>query len=84
MFRIKKVLFAGLAALLLVMPARTLAEDEDIIPQEEIREAAQAAWTELAAVRSDIQKEGERVLRYMEEHHVQGIVLAGRPYHIDP
>lgn len=37
MFRIKKVLFAGLAALLLVMPARTLAEDEDIIPQEEIR-----------------------------------------------
>ena len=34
--------------------------------------------------RRDIQKKGEEVLRFMEENNVKGIVLAGRPYHVDP
>ena len=37
MFRIKKVLFAVLAVLLLLVPAQAFAEDEDLIPQEQIK-----------------------------------------------
>ena len=31
-----------------------------------------------------MQKKGEEVLKYMEETGRRGIVLAGRPYHVDP
>ena len=34
--------------------------------------------------RNDIRRKGEETLRYMEETGRRGIVLAGRPYHIDP
>ena len=54
------------------------------IPEKEVEEAVYAGWTELMNCRRDIQKKGEEVLRYMEENNVKGIVLAGRPYHIDP
>ena len=53
------------------------------LSEAEISAAAKAAWKELAEERKDIQKKGEETLRYMEEHHIRGIVLAGRPYHID-
>ena len=33
--------------------------------------------------RKDIRKKGEETLKYMEENHIRGIVLAGRPYHLD-
>ena len=56
----------------------------DEIPAEEIRAACAAGWEELEQSRRDIRKKGEEVLKYMEENHVKGIVLAGRPYHIDP
>ena len=54
------------------------------IPAEEIRQACIAGWEELEQSRRDIRKKGEEVLKFMEENHVKGIVLAGRPYHIDP
>ena len=54
------------------------------IPAKEIKKAAAAAWKELACVRDDIRKEGEKALAFMKENHRHGIVLAGRPYHIDP
>ena len=54
------------------------------IPAGEITDAAAAGWKELYQVRQDIRQEGERILQYMEDNHVKGIVLAGRPYHIDP
>ena len=54
------------------------------IPAEEIRAACIAGWEELEQSRLDIRKKGEEVLKFMEENHVKGIVLAGRPYHIDP
>ena len=54
------------------------------IPAEEIAQAVREGWKELNQVHLDIQKEGERILHYMEDNHVKGIVLAGRPYHIDP
>ena len=54
------------------------------LPIAEVMNAAEAAWEELASAREDMRKKGEETLRYMEEHHTRGIVLAGRPYHIDP
>jgi len=54
------------------------------IPAEEIKNACSLAWKEMTAVREDISRKGEEVLKYLEETGRHGIVLAGRPYHIDP
>lgn len=54
------------------------------IPASELREAVDAAWQELDNVRRDMCKKGEEVIEYLEKNHARGIVLAGRPYHIDP
>ncbi len=54
------------------------------VPPTEIVEATKKAWRELAEERRDIQRRGEETLRYMREHNMHGIVLAGRPYHCDP
>ncbi|MGN0347393.1 MAG: acyl-CoA dehydratase activase-related protein [Lachnospiraceae bacterium] len=54
------------------------------IPAQTIHAAVEKAWAEQEKARIDVQRKGEEVLRYMEEHSMRGIVLAGRPYHIDP
>ncbi len=54
------------------------------IPVDELREAVNEAWKELEAVRTDLYRKGEEVITYLEKNHARGIVLAGRPYHIDP
>lgn len=54
------------------------------IPASEVREAVAAAWDEQEATRDDMRKKGEETLKYLEETGRRGIVLAGRPYHIDP
>ena len=54
------------------------------IPRAEVYAAAAAAWDEMQRVRLDIQKKGEETLEYIEKNNKHGIVLAGRPYHIDP
>ena len=54
------------------------------IPKEEITAASAKAWEELEKCRKDVQLQGEAALEYMESHGIKGIVLAGRPYHIDP
>lgn len=54
------------------------------VTQEEIASAVDAAWKERMHYRSDVQKKGEEILAFIEEHHMKGIVLSGRPYHIDP
>ncbi len=69
-----------------VMSARLIEifTEEFGIPADDIQEACHAGWEELQDTRKDIQKQGEEVLKYLEEHNKRGIVLAGRPYHIDP
>ena len=57
---------------------------ENDIPYYEVREACDAAWRELQAVREDITNKGIETLQYMKKHNCHGIVLAGRPYHADP
>jgi predicted CoA-substrate-specific enzyme activase len=54
------------------------------IPAKEIREACHAGWVEMARARKDIEKKGRETIKWMEKTGHKGIVLAGRPYHIDP
>jgi len=50
----------------------------------EIRAAVDKAWAELQRYRDDVRRKGEETLAYLKEHGLKGIVLAGRPYHLDP
>ncbi|MCD8157115.1 MAG: acyl-CoA dehydratase activase-related protein, partial [Clostridiales bacterium] len=59
-------------------------KEEFGISTSESKTAIHKAWEELAAARDDMRKKGEQTLQWMEENHRRGIVLAGRPYHIDP
>lgn len=54
------------------------------IPKTEIKDAVAAAYHEAHAVREDIKRKGEEALAYLAETGNTGIVLCGRPYHIDP
>lgn len=50
----------------------------------EIKAAVHAGWLELEAAREDMRKKGEETMKFLDETGNRGIVLAGRPYHIDP
>jgi predicted CoA-substrate-specific enzyme activase len=54
------------------------------ISNEELTLAVSLAWDELEKSREDIKRKGEETVQYLKETGRRGIVLAGRPYHIDP
>ena len=54
------------------------------IPEAEVREAAHLGWEAQGDFRRDIEKKGEETLKYLKDTGRHGIVLCGRPYHIDP
>ncbi len=54
------------------------------IPASEVSDACKSGWNEMESCRLKIRAKGEEVLKYLEETGRKGIVLAGRPYHIDP
>ncbi|NMM93962.1 acyl-CoA dehydratase activase-related protein [Bifidobacterium oedipodis] len=54
------------------------------VTREEAETAVKAAYAEDKVFKHDVQQEGLKALAYMKEHDCRGIVLAGRPYHIDP
>lgn len=54
------------------------------IPAGEIAAACEKGWQELANARHDMEKKGEETLEYLRQTGKRGIVLAGRPYHVDP
>ena len=54
------------------------------ISASEVSAAVKAGWEEMASCRKDIRAKGEETLKYLEANGKRGIVLAGRPYHIDP
>ena len=54
------------------------------ISRSEINSAVEKGWNELNRAKQDIRNKGEEVLKYLEETGGKGIVLAGRPYHVDP
>ncbi|QNO13991.1 2-hydroxyacyl-CoA dehydratase [Alkalicella caledoniensis] len=51
---------------------------------KEVEYAIEKAGTELERFKLDIRSKGEETLSYMEENNIKGIVLGGRPYHVDP
>ena len=66
--------------------ARRLADvfSEFQISLKEVRCALDAAWQEQENFKEEIQQKGEEVLHYLRGTGKTGIVLAGRPYHVDP
>lgn len=62
--------------------AKALADYD--IPFKDIKRAADKAFDELMNYKNDVRKKGEEVIKWLEENNKRGIVLAGRPYHIDP
>ena len=52
--------------------------------KKELQNAAEKAEQEYQNCKKDIRKKGEETVKYIEENNLKGIVLAGRPYHIDP
>ena len=54
------------------------------IPEKETRHAAHLAWEEQRRAKADVRAAGAKALADMEKNGGSGIVLAGRPYHVDP
>ncbi len=52
--------------------------------KEEISRNVDLAQSELDNYKEDIRQMGEETVVMLEENNIKGIVLAGRPYHIDP
>ena len=59
-------------------------KEEWNIPEQQVRAAVHAAWEEQQRAKADILHEGAQMLARMELSGARGVVLAGRPYHIDP
>ncbi|HWT75576.1 MAG TPA: acyl-CoA dehydratase activase-related protein [Mobilitalea sp.] len=57
---------------------------KDGITEAEVKKAFAAAWEELNHAREDMRKKGEETMAYLHASGRKGIVLAGRPYHVDP
>lgn len=55
----------------------------DGLGKQEIKVAVEAAYAELDRYKADVRAKGQEVLDYLKQTGKQGIVLAGRPYHID-
>lgn len=53
------------------------------ISNQEINKAIDKAWDELEQSRNDMKKAGEKALEWIKQNKSHGIVLAGRPYHVD-
>lgn len=54
------------------------------ITKEEIKAALDKAYAEDARFKETMRKKGEETIQFLKENHLRGIVLAGRPYHVDP
>lgn len=54
------------------------------IGEAEICSGVDKAWTEQERFRQDIRQKGEETLKQIQEQGIRGVVLSGRPYHVDP
>ncbi len=54
------------------------------ISKEEVKQAVSAACKEREQYHQDIRQKGEEVLEYLKKQGKRGIVLCGKPYHVDP
>ena len=58
--------------------------DEYNFTKKELINAANLAEKEYQHFKDDVHKKGQETLDYMQKNNLKGIVLAGRPYHVDP
>ena len=63
---------------------KRLCEEFSDISSSDVKAAVIDAWAELMQSREDVRKKGEEVIQYLKDNNKRGIVLAGRPYHVDP
>ncbi|MBR1912818.1 MAG: 2-hydroxyacyl-CoA dehydratase, partial [Treponema sp.] len=54
------------------------------ITKSQVEAAVHEAWNEQENFRKEVQAKGEEAIEEMIVHGANGIVLAGRPYHLDP
>lgn len=54
------------------------------IKKSEIKDAAKSAYNEYYKYKNDVFEYGKKAVRYADENNLNIIILAGRPYHIDP
>lgn len=54
------------------------------ISLNETKNAVDKAWNESIKFKEDIKTKGEQTLEYINQNNITAVVLAGRPYHIDP
>ena len=68
-----------------VLSERIVEEFKDFnVTIDEARKAVEEAYKERENFDNDIRNKAKEVLEYLKETGKKGIVLAGRPYHIDP
>lgn len=58
--------------------------ESENISRQEIIAAVEAAYIELEHYKEDVRRYGEKILERVEKEGLLAILLAGRPYHIDP
>ncbi|MBQ9992688.1 MAG: 2-hydroxyacyl-CoA dehydratase [Firmicutes bacterium] len=54
------------------------------LDEKQLRPAIKAAYNAQYAYKNDLKVKMHETLEYMEERDMQGVILAGRPYHLDP
>lgn len=66
--------------------AKRLAEElaPEGIPKQEIAKAVEKAYAEQDHYKQEVREKGQEALAYIQEKGIKGIVIVGRPYHIDP
>lgn len=58
--------------------------DGFVLKKNQIINAVKNAWQKQADYHEDVRKKGREILEYVHVNKEKAIVLAGRPYHIDP
>ncbi|MBP5465448.1 MAG: 2-hydroxyacyl-CoA dehydratase, partial [Treponema sp.] len=54
------------------------------LTRSQVKAAVEAAWAEQEQFKLEVQEKGEEAVEEIIRRGVNGIVLAGRPYHLDP
>ncbi len=54
------------------------------VSKSEISKAIDKAFEEQEKFKADIRNKGDETLEYIRKNNIKGILLGGRPYHIDP
>lgn len=68
-----------------VLAKRIVAEFKEYkVSLTEAKEAVKAAALAREAYKDDIKRKGEETIEFLHKNNKKGIVLCGRPYHVDP